>query len=431
LRPLIFALRPAVRALAVLAAATGLFAGCSREDEKGEDEEAAAVAPADTNATVAIATAVVGELPVVRRALGVVDAPRQAIARVTSRLAAVVAAVDVVDGQEVAAGDVLVRLDAPSAAEALARTSASLASADSELRRANAGGLDASQADLDLAAAQADVLARQTRQEASRQESLLAENLTSEKAATEARQAAESAERASHAAAERSRLFRENGRAAEIVRLQASVDQARAERRTAEIDADSIVVRAPSAGRVMRLQAVVGRAVEKGAALADVVGSDALAVRTGLAPSDVEGVVVGAAVSVPRGESAISGRVTSVGAALDADTGLVPIEAKLDAAPSGSAMPRVGETVVVEIAAGAAARGVIVPVAALSVVEDRATVHVVDANEIAHATTVRIVTRNHSSAIVEGEGVADGVRIVVDGNYNLPDGAHVVPRPER
>ncbi|MBI3846143.1 MAG: HlyD family efflux transporter periplasmic adaptor subunit [Planctomycetes bacterium] len=403
--------------------------GCSRGGAAGGDEEAApVVAPAELQAHVNVVAAVQGELPVFRRALGVVVAPRQAIARVSSRIAGVIASVDVVDGQEVAEGAVLAKLDAPAATEALARATASLASADADLRRATQGGLDGTQAELDLGAAQADLLARQTRQEASRQEALLAESFTSEKAATEARQAADAAERASRAAAEKSRVFRDTGRSAELARLQAAVDQVRAELHTAELDAGATIVRAPCGGRISKLDATVGRVVERGAALADVASSSATAVRVGLAPRDVNGVLLGAVVVVPRVDGAsCTGHVTSIGGATDPDTGLIPIEALLDASPPPSTLPRIGESIRAEITSGPPARGILVPVAALSFVDDKATVVTVDENAITHATPVRVLARTTESAIVVGDGIREGTDVVIAGNFKLPDGAHVVP----
>jgi len=396
---------------------------------ENEEEAAPAVAPAETQAKVKIEVIHSGELPVQLHAVGTVVARRQTPASVVSWIGGIVTGVEVRDGQMLNSGAVILRLDPRVVKNALAKAQAGLRAVEADLQKAVGGGLDATQADLDLAGAQGDIAARQARQESDRQAALLAENLTSEKAATIARQAKEETERAAKAASDKARYYRTSGRAAELARLQAAVEQVKAEVRAAELDMQSAVIRAPQRGRVVRLDAHAGRMITPGTVVAQVIGDTASAVLVHVSPADAGAVRIGALVSVRSiTTQTLSGKVVSVGVELDPDTGLVPVEAYLN---PNRLLPRIGEAVYVDIMTKAPARGLVAPVSALSVKEDVASVFLVDANHIAHETPVRVLVRTADKAVIAGKGLADGVRVIVDGNYNLPDGARVVEEPAR
>jgi RND family efflux transporter MFP subunit len=410
-----------------------------------EEEEGPAIPPGEMQARVRIETVHEGELPVQLHAIGTLVPRRQNPTSVVALTDGVVTSVEVRDGQMVNSGTVLVRLDARSAKNALAKAQAALRGAEADLNKAMKGGLESEQATLDVAAAQAEMVERQTRKESERQAALLAEDLTSEKAATIARQTWEEAQRAARAARDKAGYYRQSGRSSELARVQAAVEQARAEVRAAQLDMGGAVVRAPQRGRVSRLDASVGRVVAAGSVVAQVMGTSASALLVHLAPADADRVRIGAPVAirnshaaaiVPQATSATAasrplaarppisaGTVVSVGLELDPETGLVPVEVYLDAK---AAPLRMGETMYTDIATSTPARGLLVPLSAVSFKDDAASVFTVDAKNIAHETPVQVLTRTADQAIVAGEGLADGMRVIVDGNYNLPDGAHVV-----
>ncbi len=108
--------------------------------------------------------------------------------------------------------------------------------------------------------------------------------------------------------------------------------------------------------------------------------------------------------------------------AVDVESGLAFLEADL---PADAAGLRLGESVAAEIAIGERAKGLIVPLAALVGGGDEEGVFAVGDDQVAHLHPVKVLARDGSRAAVSGEGLSDGVRVVVDGNYGLPDGAKV------
>lgn len=422
-----------VAGLALVAAAPAVWFALVRPARVRAADEDEAPAPkialGDLEAHVKVVAARAGELPVRLRALGVIVAAPDAPCCVVARVAGPVTAVEARDGQAVAAGAVLVRLDERPARDAAARATAALQAAEAERARASGGGLDVMQAELDVAAAQAQVTAEQAAKEADRQEGLLAEHLAAEKAATEARSAADAAARARKLAADKAGAFPQAGRAAELARLEAAVELARADLHAAERDAQAAVLCAPCAGRVVGLAATVGRTLEAGATVAQVVTDATLCARVHVAPADAGAVAAGAraAVHADGGHSG-PGTVRSIGGGVDPETGLVPVLIALESAPD---LPRPGTTVFVDLETGAAASGILLPGAALLVAEDAASVVTVDDKQLAHITSVKLLARDAENVVVAAEGLAAGARVVVEGNYNLPDGAHVVVEPAK
>jgi len=310
------------RAIAILGSLTFSLPLRAMENE---EEAAPAVAPTEMQAKVKVETIQSGELPVEIHAIGTVVPRRQTPTSVVSWIGGIVSSVEVRDGQMVNSGTVLLRLDARAVKNALAKADAGLRAAEAELQKALNGGLDAAQADLDVAASQAAVTARQARQESDRQAALLAENLTSEKAATIARQTSEEAERVAKATSDKARYYRTSGRAAELARLQAAAEQARADARAAQLDMDGAVICASQRGRVVRLDANVGRMVAAGTVVAQVIGDTASAVLVHLAPVEADAVRVGAPVSVyTTTKNALPGKIASNAVELEPDTRNLP-----------------------------------------------------------------------------------------------------------
>ena len=183
----------------------------------------------------------------------------------------------------------------------------------------------------------------------------------------------------------------------------------------------AVVIQAPSAGRLSRFAATRGQSVDAGQLLGEVVAPDGLGLRASLVPADAEAVALGAPAEVA--DRGLRGVVASIAGAVDAETGLVPIVVSLS---TSAKAPRVGETVLVEIDRGAPLHGILLPAAALEIRDDLPRVMVVEKGDLAHLVTVTLLARGPDQVLVTGEGLAAGARVAVDGNYNLPDGAHVV-----
>jgi len=451
--------RALLRRVAVLLFSVA-FACLGRIAVAAEEEETEKVEPADMQARVKVVKPRPGELPIQLHTLGTVAARQQIPAAICCIVTGIVRTVEVRDGQEVTSGTLLVRLDDRSFRQALAKTEGASRAARSDLQMALDGGLDAKQADADLAAAQAAITAKQAQREAERQAALFKDQMASEKAATEARQTADAAERAAKATAEKARIYRESGRALELARLRATVEQAEADVRSANLNLDATLMLAPGDGRVSHLSAVVGRSVAVGDMMAQVVGRSMLVVRAGLVPASAGNVRIGAPVQVAfqrvatehedsatteaagpdahaanpttatvAREMVTTGTVRSIGGGVEPDTGLVPIEVTLN--PAASPAPRIGETAFVHITTRTSARGLLVPVSALVINEDTATIVVVDDKQIAHVTPVHLYARSAEEAVIAADGVTSGSLVVVEGNFNLPDGAHVVVEPSK
>ena len=272
-----------------------IFSRTSLGAEEAEEKE---VSPAELQPRVKLAKPQAGELPIQLHAVGVVIARAQAPAVVAATIAGVIGNVLVLDGQTVTSGTIAVKLNDQYQREALAKAEAGLRAAKSDLRNAVEGGLAAKQADADLAAAQAEITAKVARREAERQASLFKEQLTSDKAATEARQTAESTERAAKAAAEKARYYRAAGRAMELARFQAAVEGAESDVRAAKLNLGVMVLRAPQSGRISDVTAMVGKTVDAGGVVARITSSGMLGVRVGLVPGEAGSVRIGAPVVV-------------------------------------------------------------------------------------------------------------------------------------
>jgi multidrug efflux pump subunit AcrA (membrane-fusion protein) len=397
----------------------------------GGEDEMPEVSPGAMNVRVRTAPAENGEIPITVKAVGVLVPRMQSPAQVVSLIPGIVSAVQVCEGQTVETGTVIIRLDPRKSQSAVAKAEAGLRGAESGLQKAVQGGLDMEQSDLDLAAQQARVAAQQARLEADRQKALLADRLASEKAAFDAQKNLEEAERRAKAAQEKAEVFRTVGRSMELAQLEAAVEQAKAELAAAQLDRAAVEIRAPQSGRVSGLNVNVGSAVDDKTVLAQVVNGRTAVVRFWLSPADAQDIQEGAPVSIRSGTAPepVLGRIISVGAELDSETGLVPIEAQWDAGQPGPG--HIGQTVMGEITAGSSVKGIVVPVSALVIEDDKASLFTVDDQQIAHAVPVQILARTADRAAVSAPGLRAGTRVIAEGSYNLPDGTHVVEGPSR
>ena len=187
-------------------------------------------------------------------------------------------------------------------------------------------------------------------------------------------------------------------------------------------------LRAPLAGVVTSMTAVLSDAVDANEPLVAVADPAALDIVLALSPAQAAPVHAGdsatfAAGQDPSGEPLGTGRVTAVGATVDSASRSVAVRAHI-AHPIRPL--RIGETVVGQIAVAVHRNAVTIPTEALVPDGDGFKVFVVDAHGIAHARPVTVGGR--TEALVEVvRGVKAGESVVTYGAYGVEDSSRIVP----
>ncbi len=203
-------------------------------------------------------------------------------------------------------------------------------------------------------------------------------------------------------------------RAYQEARLQR--DQARSDLATAETQLSYLRITAPLAGTVLRVNADVGRHVDTGTVLAQVVDLDRLVVTAGVPAREMEGVAVGQPVLIGSGENAPVGEVLVAGRDIDPADGTVRVQVSV---PSGSGLAP-GQFIDVRIVADEHPDVLVVPAASVVRERDRSWIVVVDGDR-AVRTPITVGLREGDRVEVSGEGVGAGTRIVTTEAYSLPE----------
>jgi RND family efflux transporter MFP subunit len=214
-------------------------------------------------------------------------------------------------------------------------------------------------------------------------------------------------------------------------------DQAAAELAQAQVAAVTArraqqlaTLRAPLAGVVTRMSAVLGASVDATQPLVEIADPAALDIVFNVSPAEAADVHAGDSVSLTAGETARgeplgSGDVTGVAAAVDSLSRAVAVRARL----RRPARPlRIGESVFGRIVTAVEPRAITVPVAALvpAAGGEGFQVFVVDSGGVAHARPVTVGGRNETVAEIVS-GVRAGEVVVTSGAYGVADGAKIVP----
>ena len=190
-------------------------------------------------------------------------------------------------------------------------------------------------------------------------------------------------------------------------------------------------LRAPLAGVVTRMNAVLGASVDPSQPLVAVTDPNALDVVFNVAPAEAAGIRVGDSVSISAGEGEGGeplgqGVLSGVGAVVDSTSRAVLVRARL-ARPKRPL--RIGESAFGRIVTAVHPRAVTIPVEALVPAGDGYQVFVVDSAGIAHARPVTPGARGE--ALVEiVRGLAAGETVVTTGAYGVDDSAKIA-RPVR
>ena len=197
-------------------------------------------------------------------------------------------------------------------------------------------------------------------------------------------------------------------------------------------------LRAPLAGVVTRMTAVLGASVDPTQALIQIADPGALDVIFSVSPADAAAIHDGDSVAVTAPESAAgdrlgSGTVTGVAAAVDSVTRAVTVRARLR---HPARALRLGESLSGAIVTAVVPRAVIVPVAALvpAAGGEGFQVFVVDSSQVAHVRPVSVGGRSETVAEI-ASGLHAGEVVVTNGAYGVADGAKIertaAPPPPR
>jgi RND family efflux transporter MFP subunit len=186
-------------------------------------------------------------------------------------------------------------------------------------------------------------------------------------------------------------------------------------------------LRAPLAGVVTRMTAVLGASVDASQPLVEVADVTALDAVFNVSPAQAARIHDGDSVRVTAGEGeggevVGQGWVTAVGAAVDTNSRAVAVRARI----GRPARPlRIGESVLGRIVTAVHARAVAVPVTALVPSGDGFQVFVVDSGDVARVRAVTVGARSPSLAEILA-GLTAGETVVTTGAYGIEDGTKIV-----
>ena len=186
-------------------------------------------------------------------------------------------------------------------------------------------------------------------------------------------------------------------------------------------------LRAPIAGVVTRMTAVLGAAVDASQPLVQVADVAALDVVFNVSPAQAAQIHGGDSVRVTAGEGAGGeevgqGTVTAVGAAVDSSSRAVAVRARI----GRPARPlRIGESVLGRVVTAVHPRAVTVPLASLVPSGDGFQVFVVDSEGVARIRPVTVGARSQALAEIVA-GLTAGETVVTTGAYGIENGTKIV-----
>ena len=212
----------------------------------------------------------------------------------------------------------------------------------------------------------------------------------------------------------------------------ADLAAARAADVTARRAQELATLRAPLAGVVTRMSAVMGASVDATQTLVEVADPAALDILFNVSPAEAGQIRAGDTLSLRSGEGAGAealgtGMVVSVAVAVDSVSRAVAVRARVTRA---ARVLRIGESVSGQIATGVHANAVTIPVDALVPEGEGFHVFVVDSAGIAHARSVVVGGRSETRAEIVS-GLVPGERVVTTGAYGVTDSARIGAAPHR
>ena len=196
---------------------------------------------------------------------------------------------------------------------------------------------------------------------------------------------------------------------------------------TARRSRELATMRAPIAGVVTRMNAVLQGGADPSQPLVEIADPSVVDIVLSLSPSDAGRVRSGMAVAIYSGAAAAGtavahGRVADVAAAVDSTSRGVATRV----AVGDFARPlRLGETLFGRVGVAEHTRAIMVPLESLVPDGEGFRVFVVDSAGVAHAHPVTVGARADTRAWIR-EGLSAGDRVVTHGAYGIDDSAKVV-----
>jgi RND family efflux transporter MFP subunit len=333
-----------------------------------------------------------------------------------------VLATHVTDGQTVRAGDALLSLDPAPLRGAVAQSRAALAQAVDALAEYDRTGRTRQQLELDAAVQRATSQQALLDAQVARLESLHGEGLSSDRALAESKQAASQARADKELAAAAVASFHDVSAELQHSTLLAARDGAQAAADEAERQLAEAEPTAPADGQVISFRARAGQLLQPGEAFGELLASEGRLVAFAVTAAAARELRPGARATWldAQGHPA-AGALQSVGGDVDAATGMVLALVAPDAAADAD---RPGLAVRGELELLRLHDAVLVPDAAVLRAHD-AQVVVLAVGDRARTVPVTVAGRHGGLVAVQGD-VHAGDRVLIDGGYNLPDGARIV-----
>jgi len=397
--------------------------------DAGDEGEAAPIEidPAQMLVVVTTVEATRGELPLTLGVPAIVRAAPAAERGLSSRAAGRVLELLAAPGQRVKQGELLLRLDPTPTQALLSQARATLAENSGRLVEFERTGSARTEIELKTAVQRTTAQLALLEAQFARLGTLRADGLLSDKAFADAQQALENA-RAERVLAENAQsAFASSGATLQRNTLVSARDAAEVAAREAELALAEVDVRAPSDGQVVEWSAREGELVSAGAPLGRWLCSAGRELSLQVPAAQSGRLQIGQRVtwsdSTPETRSASIQRI---------DAGVEPISGSLEAiarpdVEDESLLP--GLRAFAEIEVTRLADAVLVPERAVLRAEDAQVVVVARENH-AVRVGVKVLGRHGGLAAIEGE-VQAGERVIIDGGYNLPDGAGIVERGGR
>jgi len=203
-------------------------------------------------------------------------------------------------------------------------------------------------------------------------------------------------------------------------------DAAAGDLAAAETGLDYLQIAAPVGGTVVRIDARVGEFVDANTVLGEVVDLDRLVVSADVPSREAAGLAVGQAVGIGSPRDSLTGELTLVSRDVDPRTGTYRVQASV---PKGAGLVP-GEFTDIRIVAEERPDVLVVPAVSLvSRTGEGSWIMVVEGDR-ATRTPVTTGLRDRGLVEVSGAGLEEGMTIVTDDTYSLPQETkiHVVER---
>ena len=207
---------------------------------------------------------------------------------------------------------------------------------------------------------------------------------------------------------------------------QTKIKQAQQRIDTIDAQANLARIRAPISGIITDQFQFEGEYAVAGARLLTSVSTGEVIVKATFSDTVVANLKTGDAVTIrpPGAPDERMGEVTLISRSSDPANRTIEIWANF---ANGRGLLRVGDAVQFIVASNKANDAIVVPTAAVTLDAanaDEGTVMIVDADNIAHETKVKVGIKQ-ADKIQITEGLSGGEIIVIEGNYALPDGTKV------